>query len=557
MPIQIGGLAPGEEAEITVAAVDVGILNLTGYKTPDPRSYFFGQRKLAVDIRDLYGMLIDGMEGVAGALQTGGDSSGNLEGNLPTQPPLALFSGVVKVGADGAADVAFDMPAFNGSVRVMAVAWSKSEGRLGRGRRDRARPRRRHGDLAALPRSRRPLAGPCRHRQCRGRSGRLPARSRHPRPADRRRRRFEPDGEARRPSAREPSPIPIAAAGVGTATLDLKLTGPGLSLTQRFPLGVAAGAPDVYRRVIKPLAAGQSATIADDLVADFVPGTGSVSVAASPFGALDAPALLQALDRYPYGCSEQTVSRAMPLLYANQIAALEHLADRPRSRRAHQAGDRPRNDAAERQRRVRPVGGRHRQRRSLARRLRHRLPHPRARTRLSPCRRPASTSRSTICAIRVVNAADPGEGAGEPLAYALYVLARNGRPVIGDLRYLADAKLGGVHDADGARRSSPRRWRCSATARAPARCFAAALDALEAEQDNGLSRPDYGSTLRDAAAMLALVAEADLTSANCPATRSPAPAPCSNAPAPRASPPAPRRTTGWRSPPRRSPSRRR
>jgi len=30
----------------------------------------------------------------------------------------------------------------------------------------------------------------------------------------------------------------------------------------------------------------------------------------------------------------------------------------------------------------------------------------------------------------VVNAADPSEGAGEPLAYALYVLARNGRPVI-------------------------------------------------------------------------------------------------------------------------------
>ena len=47
-----------------------------------------------------------------------------------------------------------------------------------------------------------------------------------------------------------------------------------------------------------------------------------------------------------------------------------------------------------------------------------------------------------------VNAADPGEGAGEPLAYALYVLARNGRPVIGDLRYLADTKLA----------ASVRRW---------------------------------------------------------------------------------------------------
>ena len=72
-------------------------------------------------------MLIDGMEGVAGAIQIGGDGSGSLEGNLPTQAPLALFSGVVKVGADGEAEVAFDLPAFNGSVRVMAVAWSKAK----------------------------------------------------------------------------------------------------------------------------------------------------------------------------------------------------------------------------------------------------------------------------------------------------------------------------------------------------------------------------------------------------------------------------------------------
>ena len=56
---------------------------------------------------------------------------------------------------------------------------------------------------------------------------------------------------------------------------------------------------------------------------------------------------------------------------------------------------------------------------------------------------PAQAFDSALDHLRneVVNAADPGEGAGEPLAYALYVLARNGRPVVGDLRYLADAKL--------------------------------------------------------------------------------------------------------------------
>ncbi len=35
---------------------------------------------------------------------------------------------------------------------------------------------------------------------------------------------------------------------------------------------------------------------------------------------MDVPGLLTALDRYPYGCAEQTVSRALPLVYANAVA---------------------------------------------------------------------------------------------------------------------------------------------------------------------------------------------------------------------------------------------
>ena len=75
LPITVAGLRAGEEARVTVSAVDIGILNLTGYKTPDPAAYFFGQRKLPVEIRDLWGMLIDGMQGAAGAIQTGGDGA--------------------------------------------------------------------------------------------------------------------------------------------------------------------------------------------------------------------------------------------------------------------------------------------------------------------------------------------------------------------------------------------------------------------------------------------------------------------------------------------------
>ena len=47
--MKVGGLAPGEEARIVVAAVDVGILNLTNYKPPAPDDYYLGQRRLTAD----------------------------------------------------------------------------------------------------------------------------------------------------------------------------------------------------------------------------------------------------------------------------------------------------------------------------------------------------------------------------------------------------------------------------------------------------------------------------------------------------------------------------
>ncbi len=77
---------------------------------------------------------------------------------------------------------------------------------------------------------------------------------------------------------------------------------------------------------MRPLAAGESLTVSDDLLADILPGTGAVSVSVSPLAALDVPGLLQALDRYPYGCTEQIVSRALPLLYVNRLAVQEALA---------------------------------------------------------------------------------------------------------------------------------------------------------------------------------------------------------------------------------------
>ena len=81
MPVKISGLAAGEEARIVVAAVDVGILNLTNYKPPSPDDYYLGQRALSAEIRDLYGDLIDGMQGARGQIRSGGDAGRAVAGH--------------------------------------------------------------------------------------------------------------------------------------------------------------------------------------------------------------------------------------------------------------------------------------------------------------------------------------------------------------------------------------------------------------------------------------------------------------------------------------------
>src|SRR5262249_8423493 len=60
VPVKLGGLNPGEDARIAVAAVDVGILNLTNYKPPAPDDYYPGPRQLSAGLRELYGQVHEG-----------------------------------------------------------------------------------------------------------------------------------------------------------------------------------------------------------------------------------------------------------------------------------------------------------------------------------------------------------------------------------------------------------------------------------------------------------------------------------------------------------------
>jgi uncharacterized protein YfaS (alpha-2-macroglobulin family) len=507
LPIRLSGLSPGEEARIAVAAVDLGILNLTQYETPRPADYFFGQRQLATEMRDVYGLLIDGMQGAPGAIRSGGDSGGKtIEGDRPTQEPLSRYSGIVRVGANGQAEVSFDLPAFNGTLRVMAVAWSRN--RTGSTSVDvivrdpiavqANLPRFANlGDQTQLTLELANVEGP---------QGNyavdvnfhgpiaIPAVALHQIV------QFDPAG-------RSVITVPILATGVGVASIDVVLAGPAGAEGQHLSLAIEPGSAALYRRSIRTLAKGESLTLSADLIADFVPGSASIAVDASPLVAIDVAAILQALDHYPYGCSEQIVSRAMPLLYANRLAAHSALApdatvqetirgaiDRIMTRQDSngafglwQAGS---SDDIW-------LDGYVTDFLTRARETGFTVPQKGFDTALDHLRNFAANTTEVD--------ADLSDG----LAYAVYVLARNGRPVMGDLRYLADAKLAAFQNPLARAQLGAALSLLGDRGRA-SNVLSSSIDLLQAVKETAVFRSDYGSQLRDGAGILALAAEARL-----------------------------------------------
>ncbi|WP_112663756.1 alpha-2-macroglobulin family protein [Microvirga flavescens] len=504
LPVKVAGLKAGEEARITVAAVDVGILNLTRYEAPNPASYFFGQKQLSSEIRDLYAYLIDGMQGTRGAIRSGGDMEPKaLDGIPPTQEPLARYSGVVKVEADGSANIEFDIPAFNGTARVMAVAWTKD--RVGSASAD-VIIRDPVVLTGTLPRF---LSVGDRSRffvqldNVEGPAGNytvdLDIRGPIVVPADALRSTIRLDAKAKGSIA-----IPVTAGGGGLAQVEAILRGPDLEVAQSFKVAVQPGTGALARRTIRPLEPGASLSLSSDLVSDILNGTGAVSISVSPLASLDVPGLLHSLDRYPYGCTEQTVSRALPLLYVNKLAEEESLSlDDKADERVRGAIERIlARQSSNGSFGLWSVGGDDMWLDAYATDF-----LTRARERGFAV--PPVAFNIALDRLRnfVANTTQIGENA-ESLAYAAYVLARNGRPVMGDLRYLADTKIDDFKSPLARGQIAAALALLGDRGRAQ-KIFTSAVDRLKGDRDTGNFRADYGSRLRDGAGLLTLAYETD------------------------------------------------
>ena len=327
VPIKVAGVSAGSEAYVTVALVDEGILNLTNHPSPDPVERYFGQRKLGIDIRDLYGRLIDGNLGAYGTLRSGGDGFGGgmkAKGDRPTQDLVAFFSGILKLDDNGEAEVAFDIPQFNGSARLMASAWNKKA--IGHGVSD-VIIREPIVIQTSLPR----FLAPDDESQL------LVELNNSDAPEGAYDIAIETSKTLKVDPAKAVSSIhlardkrvalsvPIKAQAAGNGWVKINLTtkdtqDQSVSIKHELTLDIREGSLPITKVETVKLDAGSTLEINDELLTGYRQSSAKLSLSVAKPGLYDVPSILAQLNRYPYGCAEQITSKALPLLYAQDLA---------------------------------------------------------------------------------------------------------------------------------------------------------------------------------------------------------------------------------------------
>ncbi|MBV9692312.1 MAG: alpha-2-macroglobulin family protein [Alphaproteobacteria bacterium] len=499
IPVTIKGLDSGEDAYLTLAAVDEGILQLTDYKSPDPNTYYFGKRRLGVDMRDDYGRLIKAENGAVGSLREGGDSFGGRSLSVVPVKTVSLFSGLVKIGANGTANVPIDVPDFNGELRLMVVAFAKDK--LGHADRPLTVRDPVVADLV-LPRFLAPgdrALAALNLNNVEGKDGNYTAVVTATAPL-----MLNASARVTRPlntGQRILVPVEIGAGGIGISSVKLTVTGPGgFNVSHDWQIQTRAPQLDVARDDTVAFGPNQSYTANKALVADIIPGTQNVALTVSAaHGFNNVPGLLKWLDKYPYGCIEQTTSRAMPLLVFNDLADLAGL---PRDKALHDREQQAIDAVLDMQNYAGNFGmwgpGDDAEPWISVFALDF-LNQARAKGYVVPndaLRRGASWLKTTSTS----DADDPTR------AYAFYVLAKTGQVNISDLRYFADTRLPEMTGAIAAALTGAAAADIGDRARAVTG-FEKAREIMANADPARYAQTDYGSLLRDVAGSTALAAE--------------------------------------------------
>ena len=319
-----------KQVHVLLAAVDVGILNITEYPTPDPYSSLFGRKAYGADQLDVYGQLIEAGQGRLASLAFGGDAALAKGGKRPDTSVtiVALQSAPVTLNEQGEGQVSVEIPDFNGELRLMAQAWTDDRYGMAEAKTVIAAPLIAElsaprflagGDQTSLALDLSNLSGKAQTLQVQlSTEGQLAL-------VD-----TAAQSVALTPGQRTTLRIPLRAlGGFGQGKVKVLVNGldlPGENLppfTREWTLGVRPAYPALlkhYRAVLKE----QPWSLPDSELALFEPAGREALLSLSSRPPLNLGEQIRALKAYPYGCSEQTTSGLYPSLYAD-AASLKRL----------------------------------------------------------------------------------------------------------------------------------------------------------------------------------------------------------------------------------------
>ncbi len=313
----------GQEAFVTVAAVDVGILNITRFPVPDAAGHFFAQRRLGVDAYDVYGRVIESFEGGIAKIRFGGDMA--LDALPQARRPTAkvqtvdLFAGPVKLDAKGNARVRLNVPDFNGTLRVSALAYSAN--RYG----SRAQETIVRAPVLAEASLPRVLAPGDRSnvtldvQNFTGRAGafKVQVTSEGPIAIDEGTRTAQLGAEAKTTYT-----FPLQArAGYTVAQVRVRVEGNGYRVDRHYDLPVRPAWPSVVRARTRVVDSLDAIALDDALAEGLMPESVNARLSVSALPPIPFATALQGALEYPYGCAEQTTSKGFAALELDDATA--------------------------------------------------------------------------------------------------------------------------------------------------------------------------------------------------------------------------------------------
>lgn len=324
-PLAVDVRAPalaGREARVRVTAVDLGVINITRFPLPDAAAWFFAQRALGVEARDLYARIIESLDGQKARLRYGGDMA------LPVLPgsrrpnavieTVDLASELVRIGADGKARVEVPVPDFNGTLKVRALVFADDHYGATETETivraplvvEASTPRvMANGDRASLTLDLTNLSGA-------DADYTLAISAEGPVSVGE-----APDRLRIGNGGRRTVTVPITATGVfGVGELRARVSGPEVDLDRRFRLAVRPAWPEIARASASVLESPSPVSPSPALRRGLIPETISQRLAITTLPPLPYGASARQLAAYPYGCLEQTTSKAWALVLLDDDA---------------------------------------------------------------------------------------------------------------------------------------------------------------------------------------------------------------------------------------------